>query len=183
MKKLLKRFIKLSWHGIPIGIIATVLIGIAVAASLYISTTQIITQTIEPEPPPKVYGTITAPDINLDEFGPPLYAGGQSFGSVFPNHVAVELGVDGAGKHLWLELAADALYAEYEVKLTCRESADLAVVPIGTEVIVDMTNWRTSIPLGVAGTYRFDEFIHLKTGPTAGSASTDFKVAISSCPY
>ncbi|GAI87278.1 unnamed protein product, partial [marine sediment metagenome] len=56
----------------------------------------------------------------------------------------------------------------------------LAVVPIGTEVIVDMTNWRTSIPLGNAGTYTFDQFIHLKTKSGWGEASTGFKIAISS---
>ncbi len=182
--KLLKRFIKLSWKGIPIGIIATVLIGIAVAASLYISTTQLITQTIhEPLPEPE-YGTITAPDINLDEFiGVKVRAGGMSFGSVFPNHVTVELGSDGAGKHLWLELDASDLYAEYEVKLVCQVTADETAVPIGKTIIVDETNWRSSIPLGATGTYTFDQFIHGKTGSVAGAASTDFKVAISSCSF
>jgi len=178
--KRLKRFFKLSWKGIPIGIIASVLVCTVVVASLYISLTQTITQTIlEPEPKPE-YGTISALDINLDEFGPSFYAGGQSFGSVFPNHVVVELGPDGAGKHLWLELDEDPLYAEYEVKLVCKASSDLGVVPIGTEVIVDMVNWRTSIPLGTAGTYTFDEFIHLKTGASWGEASTAFKIGISS---
>ncbi len=148
-------------------------------AALYISHTQTIDQTItEPLPEPE-YGTITAPDINLDDFGPTLYAGGHGFGSVFPNHVVVVLGPDGAGMHLWLELSADALYAEYEVKLVCKVSADLAVVPIGTTVIVDMVNWRTSIPLGAAGTYTFDQFIHLTTGAGWGTASTSFKIGIS----
>lgn len=176
----MKRFFKKTWYGIPIGIIASVLIGAAVLAALYFSITQTITQTIEPAPPPPDYGTIDAPDINLDDFGPTLVTGGQSFGSVFPNHVVVELGPDGAGKHLWLELDESALYAEYEIKLVCKESADEAVVPIGKTVIVDETNWRTSIPLGIAGTYTFDEYIHLKTGSVAGAASTDFKIGVSS---
>ena len=39
MKRFLKRFIKLTWHGIPIGIIASVLIGTAVlAVGLYTLT-------------------------------------------------------------------------------------------------------------------------------------------------
>jgi len=174
--KRLKRFFKLSWKGIPIGIIASVLVCTVVVASLYLSRTQTITQTIlEPEPEPE-YGSITAPDIDLQN----LVAGGQGFASVFPNHVVVELGPDGAGKHLWLELDEDPLYAEYEVKLVCKLSADEAVVPVGTTIIVDMTNWRKSIPLGGVGTYTFDEYIHLTTGSGWGEASTGFKVAISS---
>lgn len=175
MKRFLKRFIKLSWRGIPIGIIASVLIGIAVVASLYISITQDITQTItKPEPEPE-YGTITAPAIDLLNV-----VAGQGFGTVYPLHVEVNLGPDGAGKHLWLELTEDPLYTEYEVKLECKVSADEGVVPIGTEVIVDMVNWRTSIPLGAAGTYIFDEFIHLRPGSVWGEATTTFKIGISS---
>ncbi len=55
MKKFLKRFIKLSWHGIPIGIIASVLIGTAVLAATYLSVTQTITQEITPYVPPARY--------------------------------------------------------------------------------------------------------------------------------
>jgi len=176
VKKLLKRFIKLSWYGIPVGIIVSVLVGAAVLASLYFSITQTITQTITEPPPPPDYGDITAPDLDLQN----LVAGGQSFGGVWPLHVEVDLGPDGANKHLWLELDEDSLYAEYEIKLVCKVSADEIAVPILTEVIVDMTNWRTSIPLGAAGIYRFDEFIHLKTGSGWGEASTSFKIAISS---
>lgn len=172
MKKLLKK----KFLGIPMAVVAVILVAAVALAALYISHTQTITQTILEPPPPPDYGTITVPDLDLQD----LVAGGQSFGSVFPNHVVVDLGPDGAGKHLWLELDEDVLYAEYEVKLVCKVSADEGVVPISTEVIVDMVNWRTSIPLGVAGTYTFDEFIHLKTGAAWGEASTAFKVAISS---
>jgi len=172
----MKKFFKRSWKGIPIGIIATVLIGVAVVAALHFSVTQTITQTINEPPPPPEYGNIIAPALDLDD----LVAGGQSFGGVWPNHVEVYLGTDGAGKHLWLELGEDLLYAEYEVKLVCKVSADEGVVPVGTTVIVDETNWRTSIPLGIAGTYTFDEFIHLKTGSDWGEASSGFKIAISS---
>ena len=171
----MKRFLKRKWLGIPIGIIASVLVGIAVAASLYFSITQTITQTINEPPPPPEYGNIIAPDLDLQDL-----EAGESFGSVFPNHVTVDLGVDGAGKHLWLELDEDSLYAEYEVKLVCKVSADEGVVPVGTTVIVDETNGRTSIPLGIAGTYTFDEYIHLKTGSGWGEASSGFKIAISS---
>jgi len=175
LKKFFKRFIKLSWKGIPIGIIASVLIGIAVAAAIYVSTTQVITQTITEPPEPKDYGTVTAPDIALQN----LVAGGQGFSQVFPNHVEVVLGPDGAGYHLWVELDEDLLYSAYEVKLVCKTSVDEGIVPIGTTVIVDMVNWRTSVPLGSAGTYVFDQYINLTTGAAWGEASTNFKVAIS----
>ncbi|MBA7705782.1 hypothetical protein ES703_114621 [subsurface metagenome] len=171
-----KRFLKKKLLGIPIVALIILLAGGAVMAALYFSTIQTITQTITEPPPPPDYGTITAPDIDLQD----LTAGGQSFGGVWPLHVEVELGPDGVGKHLWLELDESTLYAEYEVKLVCKASADEGIVPIGTTVIVDEVNWRTSIPLGNAGTYRFDEYIHLKTGSVAGEASTDFKIAISS---
>ncbi len=174
MKKLFKK----TWHGIPLGIIASVLVGTVVVAALYFSITQTITQTITEPPEPKDYGTVIAPDIELQN----LVAGGQGFSGVWPNHVAVALGPDGAGMHLWLELDEDPLYAEYEVKLVCRTSTDEAVVPVGTTIIVDMTNWRTSIPLGAAGTYIFDEFINCTTGVAAGEASTGFKIAFSNVP-
>ncbi|GAI47847.1 unnamed protein product, partial [marine sediment metagenome] len=56
----MKRFLRKSWHGIPIGIIATVLIGTAVVAvSIYLTTVLTITQEIkEPYvPPEKDYGS------------------------------------------------------------------------------------------------------------------------------
>lgn len=175
----MKQFLKKKWHRIPVGIMLAVLAVCLLAggafAAVVLETTQTITQTITEPPPPPDYGTITAPDLDLQD----LVAGGQSFGSVFPNHVTVELGPDGAGKHLWLELDEDILYAEYEIKLVCKVSADEGVVPVGTEIIVDMTNWRTSIPLGNAGEYIFDEFIHLKTGAGWGDASTGFRIGIS----
>ncbi|GAH84116.1 unnamed protein product [marine sediment metagenome] len=179
MKSLLGK----RWHRIPIALVSALLILALTASGVFASIqyfeTQTVTQTIlEPLPEPD-YGTITAPDLDLQD----LYAGGQSFGSVFPNHVTVQLGPDGVDHHLWLELdASSALYAEYEIKLVCKVSADEDTVPIGTEIIVDMTNWRTSIPLGAQGAYIFDEYIHLKTGVEWGGASTSFKVAISNVP-
>ena len=178
MKSLLGK----RWHRIPIALVSALLILALTASGVFASIqyfeTQTVTQTIlEPLPEPD-YGTITAPDLDLQD----LYAGGQSFGGVWPRHVEVDLGPDGVDHHLWLELDEDILYAEYEIKLVCKVSADETAVPIGTEVIVDMTNWRTSIPLGAQGTYIFDEFIHLKTGVEWGGASTAFKIAISNVP-
>jgi len=175
MKFLLGR----KWHRIPVVLVSVVLALVLVAggafAAVVLDTTQTITQTIEEPPSPPDYGTITAPDIALQN----LVAGGQGFSGVWPFHVVVELGPDGAGKHLWLELDEDVLYAEYEIKLVCRVTADEGVVPEWTEIIVDMTNGRTSIPLGIAGTYTFDEFINLTTGSDWGPASTAFRIAIS----
>lgn len=176
----MKRFLKRRWHSIPVALLSALLVlaltaGGVFAAVVY-SETQTITQTITEPPPPPDYGIITAPDIDLQD----LVAGGQGFGGVWPIYVEVDLGVDGAGKHLWLELVADeTLYAEYEIKLVCSISADEVIVPVGTEVIVDMDNWRTSIPLGAAGIYTFTEFIHVTTGAGWGEASTTFKIAIS----
>ena len=175
----MKQLFEKRWHSIPVAVMVAILILAltvgGVFAAIPYSETQTITQTINEAPPPPDYGLITAPDLDLRD----LVTGGQSFGSVFPNHVTVQLGPAGVNHHLWLELNEDILYAEYEIKLVCKVSADETVVPIGTEIIVDMDNWRTSIPLGADGTYTFDEFIHLKTGSVAGSATTSFKIAIS----
>ena len=48
MKRFLKKFWKLSWKGIPVGAMLTVILGVTVvASSVLIGTTQTITQEIK----------------------------------------------------------------------------------------------------------------------------------------
>ncbi|GAI17158.1 unnamed protein product, partial [marine sediment metagenome] len=107
MKHLLKRFIKLRWHGIPLGIIASVLICTVVAAASYLIATQTITQDI------KDYGSITADDIALGDV-----AVGENVSQSFSGAVEVNLGPDGAGKALRMVCDADSLYASFDVTIT-----------------------------------------------------------------
>ncbi|GAJ11054.1 unnamed protein product, partial [marine sediment metagenome] len=111
----MKRFFKKTWHGIPIGIIASVLIGTAVvAAGVYFAVTQTITQDItkSPEPEPD-YGSITVDTATLNSVEE-----GKSFSQTFTGAVTVNLGPDGAGKALKLNCTPDPKYTSFGVTIT-----------------------------------------------------------------
>ncbi len=97
----MKRFFKKKWHGIPIGIVASILVGTAVLAAILIGVTQTITQEItEPYvPPPPDYGSITAGPLTLDSV-----EAGKNVSQSFPGAVTVLVGPDGVGKYLHLKL-------------------------------------------------------------------------------
>lgn len=174
MKKSLKRFIKLSWHGIPIGIIATVLIGTAVLAAVLLSVTQHITQTIVPEPVLPDYGSITAPGIALNNV--------QVNGAVLKEQsgaVVVQLEADGLNKFLHLKLreVTTDLYADYEVKLISSQDDNPMCVP----VILTVTKGGTldvSSQLTHVGTYTFVERITATAGSTTGSADVEVDITL-----
>ncbi|MBA7531784.1 hypothetical protein ES705_24005 [subsurface metagenome] len=168
MKKSLKRFVKLSWCGIPIGIIASVLIGTAVLAAIYLTVIQTITQEIkEPYlPPEEVYGSITAPDIDLSQVAP-----NSSFSQTLTGAVVVELGPDGEGKALKLVCDPDEKYTLFDVtiKLTDRpEGSEVSFYGYG----IQGGGAAVAIDLDKRGTYIFDLTIAGKAGSAEGSAQS-----------
>ncbi|MBA7500012.1 hypothetical protein ES704_02764 [subsurface metagenome] len=165
----MRRFLKLSWHGIPIGIIASALVGTAVvAAGVYFAVTQTITQEIitepEPEPEPE-YGTITVDTAAL----PQVYAG-KSFTKTIVGGVQVDLGPDGAGKGLKLECTASELYDSFDVNIF------LTSAPNGSEV--GPYGYGVSgggiviIGLDLPGLYIFDQEISGRAGSATGTATS-----------
>ncbi len=174
MKKSLKRFIKLSWRGIPIGIIASVLIGTAVLATVWVTTTLTITQEIkEPYVPPEgVYGGITAPDIDLSQIAP-----NSSFSQTLTGAVVVELGPDGEGKALRMVCVPDDLYASFGGTITLKERpADSTVGLYGYGITGGGA--AVAIDLDKRGTYIFDLTIAGKAGSEIGSASSTIEFTL-----
>ena len=161
----MKRFFKLSWKGIPIGIIASVLICTAALAAILIpAVTQTITQEIEEHPVEYVYdyGTITAAtDISLDNV-----VEGESGTEYFTDAVTVEVGPDGVDKYLHIELSgALELYTGwYDVTLTSEPGDN----PMGSLSIRAGIGDPGSYQLTVAGTYIFTEKIQYQASGTAG---------------
>ncbi|GAI55325.1 unnamed protein product, partial [marine sediment metagenome] len=160
----LKRFIKLSWHGIPIGIIASVLIGAAVLAATYITVTQTITQEItEPEPPPD-YGGIVAPTMAL-----PKLETGKSFTKVLPDGVVVtRKGYDVAFE---MALTSDPLYTNFGVELILTGKPSGSDLVIGTGYAVS-GGASVGVNLDIAGTYTFTETITGTAGSAPGTATS-----------
>ncbi len=170
----MKRFLRKSWHGIPIGIIATVLIGITVlAASSYLIVTQTITQDIREaeEPPEPVYGEIIAPSIAL----PHLHVN-KSFTKTVEGGVTVELGPDGAGKALRLVCAPDSLYTSFGVTITLTEKPEGSEVGLYGYGITG--GGEVSVDLDLEGTYVFDQTIEGKAGSSAGSAESTITLTL-----
>ncbi|GAI88696.1 unnamed protein product, partial [marine sediment metagenome] len=125
----MKRFLKKRWHGIPIGIIASILItGIVVAGTL-IGVTQTITQEITE--PPKDYGSITADPITLNS----VYVG-KNVSQSFSGAVVVVVGPDGVGKYLHLKLNTTSdLYQWCGVTLTSLPGDN----PVGKTHLINVT--------------------------------------------
>jgi len=174
VKKALKRFVKLSWRGIPIGIIASVLIGTVVLAAVYITTTLTITQEIkEPYvPPEKDYGSITAPNIDLSRVSP-----NSSFSQTLTGAVVVELGPEGEGKALTMVCIPDEKYTSFGGTITLKERPEGSEVGLygygitggGAEVGID---------LDVRGTYIFDLTIEGIAGGSTGSAQSTIEFTL-----
>jgi hypothetical protein len=164
----MKRFFKLSWKGIPIGIIATVLLCTVVVAAVWVTTTLTITQEIkEPYvPPEEVYGSITAPDIDLSQVAP-----NSSFSQTLTGAVVVELGPDGEGKAMRMVCTADEKYTSFGGTITLKERpADSTVGLYGYGITGGGA--AVAIDLDVRGTYIFDLTVEGKAGSEAGSASS-----------
>lgn len=174
----MRKFLRKRWLGIPIGVIAVVVLAGTVAlASILLTETQTITQDIiEPAPPPPDYGSITANPIAMGSL-----VIGESVYQPFPDAVTVVVRPDGVNKylHLKLDAASANLYTDYRVTLTtalgsCPEGSDpiyLVVVLSGDGAVHEVSQQLT-----VAGTYTFAETIHATAGSTPGSA--DVKVTI-----
>ena len=169
----MRRFLKLSWCGIPIGLIATILISIAVVAvSVYLTVTQVITQEIiEPPPPPPDYGEITAPSMAL-----PSLQVGQFFITTAEDGVTVNLGPDGAGKALKLSCTPDPKYTSFGVMIT------LTSKPVGSTAGLygySITGaGEVSVDLDLPGLYIFDQTIEGVAGSTAGSAQSTITLTL-----
>lgn len=186
MKKVLKRFIKLSWHGIPIGIIASVLVGTAVVAGILLGVTQTITQEIKEEPaPPPDYGSITAEDIILDDV-----IVGNSVSQSFPGAVTVVVGPDGVGKYLHLKLNTTSdLYEWCGVTLRSHVGDN----PItGMNLLINVTYGELggqprdfphcSVQLTEPGTYIFEETVGAIPGSTLGTAEVTVDITLEDDP-
>ena len=163
----MKRFLKRSWHGIPIGIIASVLIGTMVVAAAYFTVTLTITQEIEEPyvPPPPNYGEILAPDIDLSKVNT-----NSSFSQTLTGAVVVELGPDGEGKALRMVCTPDPKYTSFggTITLTSKpEGSDVGLYGYGIT-----GGGEVAIDLDLRGTYIFDLTIEGKAGGTTGSASS-----------
>lgn len=164
----MKRFLKKRWHGIPIGIIASVLIAtMVVAAVSYLTVTQIITQDIiEPvEPPPPDYGEITAPSIALTSL-----EAGESFTRTIVDGVMVDLGPDGAGKALRLACTPDPKYTSFGVTITLTSRPEGSTVGLFGYGITG--GGEVSVDLDVPGLYIFDQTITGTAGSATGSAES-----------
>lgn len=169
----MKRFLKKRWHGIPIGIIASVLIGTAVLAAVVITATQIFHQEIiSPEPPPD-YGSITSGEFNLDDV-----VAGTAFTDT-PGGVWVDLGSDGVGKnlHLILDDTTTGLYEAYTVEMVSPAAAN----PTGKVITLTVSKGGTldaSVALPTAGTYIFDFNISGTAGAVIGSPDVTVNVTL-----
>ena len=170
----MKRFLRKRWHGLPIGIIASVLIGtIVVSAAAYLTVTQVITQEIiEPyEPPPPNYGEITAPSIALTSV-----QAGKPFAKYVLDGVTVDLGPDGAGKALKLACTPDPKYTSFGVTITLTskpEGSEVGLYGYGITGAGEVT-----IDLDLEGTYIFDQAIEGVAGSTLGSAESTITLTL-----
>ncbi len=170
----MKRFLRKSWHGIPIGIIATAFLGVAVVASgAYLIVTQTITQQItKPGTPPLPnYGEIIAPSIALTSLET-----GQSFTKTVVDGVKVELGPDGAGKALRLVCTPDSKYTSFGVTITLTSRPEGSTVGLYGYGITG--GGQVSVDLDVAGTYIFDQTITGVAGPTLGLATSTITLTL-----
>ena len=169
----MRRFLKLSWRGIPVGLIATILIGTMVlAAAAYLTVTQVITQEItEPAPPPPDYGEIIAPSIALTSV-----EAGQSFTKTVVDGVTVDLGPDGAGKALKLACTPDPKYTSFSVTITLTSKPEGSTVGLYGYGITGAG--EVSVDLDIPGVYTFDQTIEGRAGSTGGSAQSTITLTL-----
>jgi hypothetical protein len=167
MIRFLKRFVKLSWCGIPIGIIASVLICTAVlAAVIYLTVTQVITQEIVGPTPPPDYGEIIAPNIALTHIQT-----GHSFSKTFVDGVTVDLKSDGVGTTFNIDPNQSPLYTFFSVELVLTDMPD-------ESHLVEGMSWkavggaRVGFTLDAVGLYTFTETIKVTAGDATGSAQS-----------
>ncbi|GAI69060.1 unnamed protein product [marine sediment metagenome] len=163
----MKRFLRKRWHGIPIGLIATIFICTAVvAAGAYITVTQTITQEIvTPEPPPD-YGEIVAPEIAFSNLET-----GKSFTKVFINGVTVDLKAAGAGKSFNVTPAPSELYANFKLELVLIDKPADSGLTIGMGLEVGGSG-AAGVNLDAVGLYTFTETITVTAGSTPGMATS-----------
>lgn len=171
----MKKFLKKSWHGIPIGIIASVLVGIAVLAAVLITVVQTITQEIVVAPPPVTADEIIAPDIVL----PIVYVGQNfSWNAAAPvRATAIE-----ASRTLKAVLAEPTAYSAFSVELTLATKPATSTLVVGTSKITVGTGSLTnSLVLDAAGVYTFTETV-TGTAGSAASASVGLTLTIETTP-
>ncbi|MBA7591464.1 hypothetical protein ES708_33622 [subsurface metagenome] len=160
----LKRFFKLSWKGIPIGIIASILLCTMVVAASYFAVTQTITQKITEAPTPPDYGEIVAPSVSL-----PNLVVGKSFEKDFPNGVVVtRKNYDVAFE---MALTSDPLYTSFGVELILTGKPQGSDLVIGTGYAVSGSA-SVGVDLDIAGIYTFDETITGTAGNSPGTATS-----------
>jgi len=170
MKRFLKRFIKLSWRGIPIGIIATALITTVVLAAVIITAVQTITQDIVEKPAP-VEPEIVAAAIDL----PNVYENHSfTWEAVAPVRVTSMV----ADRYLKLALADPSAYSTFSVELVLESKPAGSALVVGTTAItVDEGTLTGNLQLDVAGEYTFTETVAGVAG-SAGSASIDLTLTL-----
>lgn len=171
----MRRLFRKRWLGLPIGIIATALIGIAVLALVLINVTQHIGQELVDEEPPTDYGSISAPSFDLAN----VTVGG-AVSHTAPDSVVVVLEAAGEGKvlHLILDDTTTTLYGAYEVSITSLAADN----PTAADITLTVTSGGTlddSIALTDAGTYTFDETITATAGGVTGTADVIVDVSLS----
>ena len=162
----MKKFLKKRYLGLPIGIIASGFISIAVLAAVLIPlATHTITQQIDPVPYVPAYGSIEqSADIVLNNV-----IAGQSATETFSGAVIVNLGPDGVGKYLHIALSGDldAYDGYYDVTLIS-EAPDNPMGNLSIRAGLDKLD--ASYQLTVEGTYIFTEKVQYEAGSTTGSA-------------
>ena len=186
----MKRFLKKRWHGIPIGIIAVLILAGIVAAGTYLCVTQTITQKITD------YGSITIAEPNLTLSDIKV---GDSI--AWPNNpeqwndakgaVTVDVGSDGVGK--WLHIRLDSnttdLYDAYMVGLyspaaqnPMNEIINLQVrFGMGREPLPDPDFpdiLEASVQLTKLGTYTFNESVLGIAGNTPGTPKVKVTITL-----
>ncbi|GAI53245.1 unnamed protein product, partial [marine sediment metagenome] len=147
------------WHGMPLGIIASVLICTAVAAVSYLAVTQTITQEITD------YGSITADNIVLDDV-----AVGENFSQSFSGAVEVDLGPDGAGRALKMVCTPDSKYTSFGVTITLTSKPEGSTVGLYGYGITG--GGEVSVDLDIPGLYTFDQTIEGVAGSSTGTATS-----------
>ena len=184
----MKRFLKKRWHGIPIGIIAVLILAGIVAAGTYLCVTQTITQKITD------YGSITIAELNLTlsdiEVGDSMtWPSNPEQWNDAKGAVTVVVGPDGVDKWLHLTIAATTaeLYDAYMVGLyspaaqnPMNEIINLQVrfgFPAGFPDILE-----ASVLLTEPGTYTFNESVSGTAGSASGTADVVVTITLEDDP-
>lgn len=162
----MKRFLKKSWHGIPIGIIASVLVGTAVLAAVFFTVTQTITQEIVEAPLPVEADEIIAPNIVL-----PIVYVGQNFS--WNAAAPVRATTIQASRTLTAVLANPSAYSAFSVDLLLASKPGTSGLVVGTSrITMNQGTLTASLVLDAAGVYTFTETVTGTAGAATSSTTT-----------